>query len=201
VNAYLYLEGGGDDNDLRKACRREFAKLIESCGLEKRMPRLIASGGRAAAFDDFKTRLRHNVPGDFVALLIDSEEPLADLNAAWAHLKQRTGDKWERPVNATDEQVFFMTTCMETWIVGDRETLKSHYGHKLKENVLPPLVKLESRARGEVQEALARATGDCSNAYEKGKRSFQILGKLRAETLAQHLPSFKRMVGILDQTL
>jgi hypothetical protein len=201
VSAYIYLEGGGDDNDLRKQCRQGFAKLLEGCGLKSRMPKLIPCGGRTAAFDGFKMRLENRDPGDFVALLIDSEEPLVNLKATWKHLRERQSDRWNKPVTATDEQVFFMTTCMETWIVSDHETLRSHYGHELKENLLPPLVKLESRRREAVQEALTRATADCTNSYRKNKRSFQILGKLQAATLAQHLPSFKRMAEILDRKL
>jgi hypothetical protein len=165
------------------------------------MPRLVASGSRTAAFEAFKTELRQSKPGDFVALLIDSEEPLADLSATWKHLRGRKGDQWKKPTSATDEQVFFMTTCMETWIVSDRETLKNYYGQRLKENALPSLVRLESRGRLAVQDALAQATADCSNSYEKGKRSYQVLGKLQPATLAQHLPSFKRMVDILDRKL
>jgi hypothetical protein len=201
VSAYLYLEGGGDNHHIRKECRQGFARLLEDCGFGGRMPRLIAAGGRTAAFDAFKTRLEHSAPGDFVGLLVDSEEPLAELNATWKHLRKRRGDEWKKPGKATDEQVFFMTTCMETWIVGDRETLKSHYGLQLKENALPPLGKLESRDRHAVQDALAMATANCTNSYEKGTRSYQILGKLRATTLKQHLPSFKRMAEILERRL
>jgi hypothetical protein len=197
VSAYLYLEGGGDDSDLRKQCRQGFAKLLEDAGFKRRMPRLIACGGRAAAFDDFKTRLENSSPGDFVGLLIDSEEPLADLNATWKHLQKRKGDEWQKPIGATDEQVLFMTTCMETWIAADQRTLAAHYGHTLKVGALPPLDNLESRGRHAIQDALARATKDCPNAYQKGKRSFQLVGKLQAATLARHLPSFKRMVEIL----
>jgi hypothetical protein len=39
---------------------------------------------------------------------------------------------------------------------------------------LPPLLKVESRARHDVQTRLENATEKCSNAYAKGKRSFEI---------------------------
>ncbi len=94
-----------------------------------------------------------------------------------------------------------MTTCMETLIVADRAALEEHYKTKLQNSALPPLVDLESRTRDDVQDRLARATRNCSNQYAKGKRSFEILGKLTPATLAGHLPSFVRTRRILDQRL
>jgi hypothetical protein len=40
---------------------------------------------------------------------------------------------------------------------------------------LPPLSNLESRLREDVQNSLENATKNCSNAYSKGKRSFEIV--------------------------
>lgn len=94
-----------------------------------------------------------------------------------------------------------MTTCMETWIVADRLTLRRHYGSGLQESALPPVVDLEQRARDEVQEKLVRATRDSSNAYAKGKRSFEILGKLAPSALEKYLPSFVRARRILEEKL
>ncbi len=110
-------------------------------------------------------------------------------------------DAWVRPDGVTDDQVLFMTTCMETLIVADREALKEHYDANLQESALPPLANLENRARDEVQEKLSLATRNCKNAYMKGKRSFAILGRLNPETLRKHLPSFARARRILNQKL
>jgi len=94
-----------------------------------------------------------------------------------------------------------MTTCMETWIIADRPTLRGHYGNKLQESGLTPLVNLEGRARHAVQDSLVHATRNCSNAYEKGKLSFDVFGKLTRAELAKHLPSFVRVLRILDDKL
>ncbi len=94
-----------------------------------------------------------------------------------------------------------MTTCMETWIVADREAWLSHYGSDLNEVQLPPLVSLEGRERHSVQDALERATSTCSNKYKKGKRSFQVLAVLTRAALEQHLPSFNRNMRILEASL
>lgn len=201
MSSTIYLEGGGDSRDLQIRCREGFRKLLERCGYVGRLPRLVACGGRGAAFDAFKTALASARKGDIVALWIDSEDPLGDVEATWEHLKGRKGDGWDRPAGATNEQVLFMTTCMETWIVADRETLSKHYGADLQESALPALQSLEVRARDAVQSALVNATRRCSNAYTKGKRSFEVLGQLDPATLIEHLPSFARVRRILDASL
>jgi hypothetical protein len=202
VSAYVYIEGGGTGAQSKEVdirCREGFRKLLENCGFRGRMPRLVACGGRDAAHDAFGIAMATTPPGTLVALWIDSEEPLADLEAAWKHLQAR--DQWAQPEGADDEQVLFMTTCMETWFVADRSALESHFGSELQKSALPPLNDLEKRHRHDVQDKLIHATRDCSNAYAKGRRSFEVLGKLDPEVLARHLPSFVRVRRILNARL
>ena len=132
-------------------------------------------------------------------MLIDSEDPMADIETTWTHLEGRDG--WKKPAGTDDEQVLMMTTCMETWIVADRVALKSHYGRNLQESGLPAIVDLESRLRDVVQNAFVHATRNCGNRYEKGKRSFQVLAELTPHTLSAHLPSFVRAKRILSEKL
>jgi Domain of unknown function (DUF4276) len=205
VSAHLYIEGGESKEDQIR-CREGFRKLIGkieeteklSFAAGKKMPRLSACGGRNSAFDDFKTAQCCSKEGDYIAMLIDSEDPVADGEKTWEHLKTR--DNWDRPEGAENDQVLFMTTCMETWIVADRAALKGHYGHKLQENALPPLNDLEKRNRTEVYDKLAQATRNCSNAYAKGKRSFEVLGVLNPTALSS-LPAFARMARVLKAKL
>ena len=196
--AYIYIEGGGDSKELHVRCRQGFRQLLERCGFSGRMPRLVACGGRSAAYGDFKTAHESN-KAEYVAMLIDSEKPVSNPEETWDHL--RNCDRWERPDGADDEQVLFMTTCMETWIVADRDTLRQHYGSSLQESALPSLISLEQGNRQDIQEGLKRATRNCSNAYQKGKRSFEILGKLEPETMESHLPAFQRAKRILNEKL
>lgn len=179
-------------------CREGFSKLLDQV-VPGRKPRLIACGSRHSTFDDFRTAHSQAKDGEFVAMWVDSEDPLANLDATWHHLQARDG--WKAPVGATDEQVLFMTTCMETMIAADRPALREHYGAKLQENALPSLHQIEARNRHEVQDALAHATRHCKNQYLKGRGSFEALSKLNANTLKQHLPSFERATRILDEKL
>jgi hypothetical protein len=103
VSAYIYLEGGGagpksKETDIR--CREGFRKLLENCGFHGRMPRLVACGARGAAFDDFP-RGHAASQADYVALWIDSEDPIQDLESTWEHLDAR--DNWKRPADAADD--------------------------------------------------------------------------------------------------
>lgn len=200
MSAHLYIEGAESKED-QVRCREAFRNLIGNLGFAagKRMPRLSACGGRNSAFDNFKTAHAQRQQGDYIAMLVDSEDPVTDVDKTWAHLKTR--DNWDKPAGADDEQVLFMTTCMESWIVADRETLKKHYGHKLQESALPPANNLESRGRSDVHDKLEHATRDCSNAYKKGKRSFLVVGELNPAALEPLLPSFARVKKILKAKL
>lgn len=196
MSARIYLEGGGDSKAGKIACQRGFRNLLEKCGLQDRMPRLVACGSRNSAYDDFRTAQENGAANsDYIALLVDSEEPVADINATWEHLRQRDG--WTRPAGADNEQVLLMTTCMETWIVADRAALAAHYGQRLQDSALPATDNLERRRRGDVQSGLERATRNCSEPYAKGPHSFTVLGRLNPDTLEPLLPSFRRARRIL----
>jgi hypothetical protein len=91
VSARIYLEGGGDSKDLHIRCRQGFRRLLDNAGFKGRLPRLTARGGRDAVFGNFQTGHATKGNSGYVALLIDSEEPLGDLEAAWQHLHRRDG--------------------------------------------------------------------------------------------------------------
>jgi hypothetical protein len=194
----IFVEGGGTSNELRTRCREGFHKLLENAGFTGRVPRIVACGSRNDAFDAFKTA---HTSGryDYVALIVDSEDAVNDSEKPWVHLTNR--DPWERPANTTDDQVFLMTTCMETWLVADRAALKMHYGTNLQDSSLPALTTLETRHRHAVQDALVHASRNCTNFYAKDKRSFALLAVVKPATLQTHLPAFARMIRILSAKL
>ena len=194
----IYVEGGGEGASLHTRCEEGFTKLLRNAGFGGRMPRIVACGSRGDAYDRFKTA-HESGEYDFVALLVDSEDTVADGEQTWAHLLAR--DEWTRPKNAADTQVFLMTTCMETWLVADRTALKAHYGSKLQETALPALANLEARHRHNIQDALEKATRTCSNAYQKNKRAFALLAAVTPAVLETNLPAFARMTRILREKL
>lgn len=195
----IYIEGGGNSKDLNIRCREGFQKLLERSGFQKRMPSLSACGSRESAYEDFKTANALSHANKLVFLLVDSEDPMDDIEQAWKHLKGR--DKWTKPDGAEDWQVLLMTTCMETWIIADRGALQRHCGNSLQESALPPLHGLEQLPRDEVQTKLARSTAHCTSPYKKGKRSFEYLSRVDPEALSEHLSSFNRCIRILNERL
>jgi len=195
VSVKIYAEGGGTSAG-NAECRRGFKKLFEACGFGGRLPRVTACGGRDEAYDDFRNAIAGIPAGDSVFLLVDSEDPVADIDRTWEHLRNR--DNWQRPTGASDDDVLLMTTCMETWIVADRAALEEHFGRDLNSNALPPLTDLERRSRHDVFDRLRRATQQCPATYSKGPLSFVVLGKLDPAVLEQHLPSFNRARAILN---
>lgn len=204
MSAYIYIEGGGTGADSKESkirCQEGFHKLLDKCGFIGRKPRLVACGGRSAVHDRFLTA--HSTrSATYVAMWIDSEEPMTDMEQTWRHLQNvQSVPTWDRPDEASDDQVLLMNTCMETWFVADRSALKEHFGAELRESGLPALVDLEKRLRQEIYQCLVHATRTCPNAYTKGGRSFQILGHLSPATLERHLPSFVRVRRILSKKL
>ncbi len=203
MNALIYIEGGASGPNSKEQsirCQQAFHKLLDRMGFTGRKPRLVACGGRGGVFDRFRTAHR-STAGGWAAMWIDSEEPMVDPDQAWRHLASvTTVPNWEKPDGANDDQVLFMTTCMETGIIADRATLRNHYGNRLIEGRLLPLNNLESRDRHSVQDSLERATENCGNAYKKGRRSFVILERLDPAAL-DSMPSFSRTLRILDGKL
>lgn len=202
TDAKIFVEGGGNDNNaLVIRCRAGFRKLMEGCGFVGRLPKIIPCGSRNEAYDNFKME---HLAGrtSYVALLVDSEDPVADGEKTWEHLKKR--DDWDRPASATDDQVFLMTTCMETWVAADVAGLRRFFErHKpcLRAAGLPSTVNLEAKDRHLVQDALVTATQNCTNAYAKNKRSFEALANTDPAALRQLLPAFARMERILGSKL
>lgn len=196
----LYVEGGGESRSLHIRCREGFRKLLERAGFANRMPSTRACGSRNDAYDDFKTALTSTVPDVYPVLLVDSEAPV-EQPTSWLHLQARDG--WDQPEGAEDDQAQLMVQCMETWCVADRQALQTFFGQDLRGSALPPLNDLEARPKDDVQEALVNATRECGRrkSYQKGRRSFELVGRIDPVELKKRLPHFVRLCDMLDAKL
>ena len=163
------------------------------------MPSTKASGGRASAFDDFKTALELASGDEYPILLVDSEDAVTE--PSWKHLKERDG--WSRPDGAADDQAQLMVQCMETWCVADHGALRRFFGEQLLHSALPALHNLEERAKADVQQALELATRECGRdrEYKKGKRSFRLIAEPDPSVIKEHLPHFVELCKVLDKRL
>lgn len=199
VKVKIYIEGGGNGGDLKTRCRKGFREFLENTGLfEKRMPRIIASGSRGEAYDDFCVALQNATEDEFIMLLIDSEDEVTQADP-WLHLKNRPGDGWDKPENSTAENLHFMAQCMESWFLADKDSLVKYYGNAFNKNALPKGQNIEKISKDDVLNGLKKATGSTTKGrYSKGRHSFEILGMLDANNVSSSLPFAKRFVDTLN---
>ena len=92
MNVKIYVEGGGDHNKaLQTHCCRGFSEFFRKAGLEGRMPRVVACGGRRRAYDRFRTSHENAGKDDLPIPLVDSEAPVTEADP-WEHVRLRAGD-------------------------------------------------------------------------------------------------------------
>jgi Domain of unknown function (DUF4276) len=205
----LFVEGGGDSNQLKTECRRGFSSFFEKAGLKGKMPRIVACGSRQDAYNDFVTALNSN---EDAMLLVDSEQAVdASLKGAddyeswkpWEHLARREGDNWNKPNTATNTHCHLMVQCMENWFLADRQALKDFFGVDFKENQLPSTSRpIEEVDKSQVYDSLAKATKDCQKgSYGKGAHSFKILQQIDPQKVTAAAPWAKRCVAVLKEKM
>ena len=191
----LYVEGGGDTRFLRAQCRQHFKKFFCKAGLKGRMPRIVASGGRVKAFEDFHNALKNAGTESFIILLVDSEDGVAA--GPWAHLKRR--DNWDKPAAATDDNAHLMAQCMESWFLADKDKLAAFFGDEFNRGALPVRLAVEEIPKKDVLNGLKAATRNCGKKgeYHKGRHSFRILSCLDPEKVTAASPHARRLVETL----
>jgi hypothetical protein len=204
----LYVEGGGDSQLLKTACRQGFSEFLGKAGLVGHMPRVVAGGSRNRAFDMFCTAIQAGEPA---LLLVDSEEAIKPAsqpgNAAlaadralwkpWVHLKQRVGDGWSMPEGSEDGQCHLMVQCMESWLLADRDVLSGFFKQGFKPAALPALSRvIEGLDKPLIYQALARATSDCKTKaiYGKGDHSFKLLALIDPAKVFSASPWAQRFI-------
>jgi Domain of unknown function (DUF4276) len=171
----IYVEGGGDSRDLNRACRNGFGKLFEKAGLAGRMPRVVVCGSRAETIKDFSTAAGRVQSGEFVCLLVDSEEPVVENTSPWAVLK------CHRPAGTTDENAHLMVECMESWFLAHPEAVERFFGRNFRSNALPKRTDVEKIPKRDVFAALQRAS---MGQYRKGRLAFELLATLDPDKIS-----------------
>ena len=158
------------------------------------MPRVVASGSRHQAYDQFKTA--HVQQNEVAMLLVDAEGPIASADS-WQHLQSRDG--WSRPHNASNDQCHLMVQVMESWFLADREALASFYQQRFRPQALPGNPRqVEQISKKDVDDGLERATrATTKGLYHKGRHSFEILASLDPAKVTAASPYAKRFVQTL----
>lgn len=183
MKVVVYVEGGGHQRKTLDDCRRGFGQLFEKIVPIGHRPKVVACGDRGSTFSDFRRALRQTTEA-FLILLVDSEDPVAEGNSRWSHLRMRVGDEWERPLDATDEQAQLMVQCMESWFLADLEALSTYYGQGFLVNSLPGQTNIEKIPKRDVEQALEHATRPTQKgSYHKTRHGFELLALIEPAKL------------------
>lgn len=145
-------------------------------------------------------------------LLVDSEAAISsgcqngepEIWSPWTHLKQRPEDGWDKPNKAQERDCHLMVQVMESWLLADRESLKSFFGQGFKENQLPAAARaIEGVPKDDVYRALQNATADCKTkaAYGKGEHSFKLLASIDPAKVVAASPWANRFIDTLKMKM
>ena len=197
MTAVLYVEGGGKGKALRAECRKGFARFLAAAGLKGRMPKIVASGSRQSAFDDFRHALNEPECDHFIVLLVDSEGPVAENSDSWMHLRQQDG--WARPASVTDDSAHLMVQCMEAWFLADKACLAKFFGQGFNGNALPGHPEIEKIPKNDLLTGLKNATRQCKpkGEYAKGQHAFAVLAAIDPDRVLEVLPRAALLVDTL----
>ncbi len=188
IRYFLAFSAVNQRFEIHDECRKGFRFFLEKAGLEGKMPRIVACGGRRQAYEMFCTkvdeakRYKDCIP----VLLVDSEKKIdtrfegRDIAnwKPWDFLKEAEGEKWNRPTGADNNQCHFMVQCMESWLLCDPENLQSFFGQGFLANKLPPEnVEIEGIVKEKVYAYMADTTkrSEKKGNYKKGLHSFKLL--------------------------
>ena len=192
----IYVEGGGDRGELKTRCRQGFSAFFRKTGLVGRMPKVIVCGSREKALDKFRSAFTKATDNDFITLLVDSENSVAEGVGPWLHLKG--GDNWDKPADATDENAHLMVQCLESWFLADKEALARYFGGGFKINSLSSQSEVEAVSKSDIEAGLKMATRQCKKGrYDKGSHSFGILAELNPDKVTAASRHAKRLIDTL----
>jgi hypothetical protein len=167
----IYVEGGFEGST-KSNCRRAFAAFLGKV-IRPGSFKVIASGSRQNAYEDFSSALRQH-PEEYVLLLVDSETAVTA--KPWQHLKTREGDNWSRPDGAGHDRAHPMVQVTEAWFLADQDTLAAYYGQRFLRNSLPRQEDIERIEKNKVFEALRHASKKTQKeSYHKTRHGFDLL--------------------------
>lgn len=188
----LFVEGGGDRDDLKTACRHAFTAFFTAAGVAAK-PRLVACGGRRQALHRFNSAVQR---GEESAVLIDSEGPVG--NEAAKSFVERT-EAWSFPAAVNVEHVHLMIQCMEAWFLADPDALERYFGKGFRRDRLLLAPLLEQVSKPQLFKSLADATRQAKKGtYDKGRHSFALLAVLDPARVSARSPAVGRLIAFLS---
>ncbi len=201
----IYIEGGGDTPQTLAPFRKGMSAFLNPIVNELRKKRIkwrvIACGGRKAAYDAFVDALE-NEPEVHNVLLIDSEDPVAIAVSPWVHLRNRQGDGWAQPAGANDARCQMMVVCMEAWFLADPVNMKKHFGGNFDVAKLPAANLAETRTKASINNALSQATRKTpAKEYKKIRDGAKLLSEVDPATVRIHCKWCDRLFKSLGEVI
>ena len=187
----VYVEGGGDGKETKRAMRRGFSQFLgelrEAAQQQRVRWSIIACGSRNATFDGFETATRDH-PEAFNILLVDAEQPVEC--EPLEHLRRRD----QKRVRAKAEECHLMVQIMEAWLVADRAGLGEFYGQGFLDSAIPPRDDVESIPKRDLLQALMRATHQTQKGdYHKIWHAAELLGHVDPGIVRSKAPHCRRL--------
>ncbi len=196
MSVRIYVEGGGEQGSTKSDCRQSFRSFFGKL-VPVRSFRVIASGSRSDAFQDFCAALKRH-PDDYIILLVDSEEAVT--SAPWQHLRNRQGDRWTYPAAASDDQAHLMVQAMESWFLADRSVLTDYYGQGFLAGSLPGQPNIELISKQDVLTALQHASKKTQKGeYHKTRHGFDLLERIDPNRVRAASVHAERLLVVLER--
>jgi hypothetical protein len=175
----IYIEGGAEgrtaDSDFRRGWKRFLNELHELARANGYHALNIVRGkGRSDTFRRF-TRHETKYANDLCVLLVDAETAVSDGTHVWDVVARREGDKWQRPSWATERHLYLMVHFVETWLLTDPAALRKFFKRGFKPELLPT-TNLEDRSKGDIDQALEKATEGLSKGPYRHGQAHEIIG-------------------------
>ena len=172
----IYVEGGGDRKDTKRAMREGFRAFLAELRQAARSRgihwHIIACGSRESAIRGFFIALRHHREA-FNVLLVDAEGPVS--SSARDHVFAGNARRSE----VEDEQCHLMVQMMEAWLVADPDALATFYGKDFRAAAIPPRRDVEAIDKAKLESALRNATRDTQKGeYHKIKHGAELLRRV-----------------------
>jgi hypothetical protein len=181
-----------DKSNCRKAFATFFAQVVPAGSFK-----VIASGSRRAAFEDFCLALQQHAD-KYIVLVVDSETEVTV--TPWRHLADRGGDKWSCPSPASDEQAHLMVQIMESWFLADHEMISAYYGQGFLQKSLPRRKRIEKIDKAEVLKSLRNASRNTQKGpYHKTIHGFELLELVRPRLVRKVSPHADRLFKVLER--
>jgi hypothetical protein len=180
----VYIEGGAEgrtaDSDFRRGWKtflRELHELARVHGFHSL--EVVRCKGRSNAFNRFKERHREH-PNDLCVLLVDAEAAVPKNARVWDIVRNREGDRWQRPSWADESHLYLMVVFVETWLLTDLGALQRFFKNGFDPRSLPT-TNLETRPKDEIERALRIATRDSTKGPYRHGQAHEIIGLVNPE--------------------